>query len=282
MLADGGIVSGLVSLMLIPIVVVALYGEPWESALVVATVLIVLLAVTLTGPFVVVDTGRRLVLFASMGAVISIAIHGLRDRLFQAQRELSQQVTSDERRRIARELHDGLAHELAYIASKVHPSGRAAAGVDIDAIASAADRALDEARRAITVLSSLRPEPLYRGLAQTAEDLGSRLGVAVRVDLDEEVDLPESITENLLRIVREAITNAATHGHPSEVLVRLVRDNGVRLMIEDDGCGFDPAQLIDSSGFGLISMQERAASVGARFKLRSSPSHGTRIVVMIP
>ena len=280
--ADGGSASGLGSLLLIPILAVALYGKRWESAIVVVAVVVVLLAVTMVGPHVLRDTVRRLMLFGSMGVVISLTIHGLRDRLAVAHRRLEQQATAEERRRIARELHDGLAHELAFIASKTHSSGHDHTVVDIDALADAADRALDEARRAISVLSSPQPEPLARGLAQTAEDLGSRLGMAILLDLDRDVDLPGQVNENLIRIEREAITNAARHGHPTQVLVRLRRDAGVRLVVEDDGCGFDIATISRDSGFGLVSMEERARSVGARFNLDSSPGHGTRVEVALP
>lgn len=282
MLADDGIVSGLAVLMLIPIVVVALCGDRWESVLVVGTVPVVLAAVALNSRFSADNDARRIIIFVAIGVIISVAIHDLRGRLLRLQAELAQRVASDERRRIARELHDGLAHELAYIASKVHSSARDTAGIEIDLIASAADRALDEARRAITVLSSVNPEPLHRGLAQTAEDIGSRLGVNVTMDLDEQVDTPESVTENLLRIVREAMTNAATHGNPNEVKICLEGNPGMRLVIEDDGSGFDPTKGEGSSGFGLISMQERAAAVGARFNISSAPSRGTQIEVVIP
>ena len=76
-------------------------------------------------------------------------------------------------------------------------------------------------------------------LAQTAEDLGARLGVAVRLEVADDIDTPPDVTEHVLRIVREAITNAATHGG-LRVTVTVRRDDGVRVVIEDDGCGFDP------------------------------------------
>jgi len=197
-----------------------------------------------------------------------------------AHQELEQRATVEERRRIARELHDGLAHELAFIASKTR--GFAAAGpatLDVRELAGAADRALDEARRAITVLSESHPQSLHCAIAQTAEDLGSRLGVDVDLDLAEDVDVPGEVTENLLRIVREAMTNAANHGASEQVKVTLERGDQVRLVIEDDGCGFVPGGDEVSGGFGLLSMEERAASVGAEFRLRSWPQRGTRVEV---
>jgi signal transduction histidine kinase len=198
-----------------------------------------------------------------------------------AHEQLEQAGRAEERRRIARDLHDGLAHELAYIASMARSSWRARVDVDVQELSSAADRALDEARRAITVLSSAAPQSLVGAVAQTAEDLGARLGVAVRLEVADDIDTPPDVTEHVLRIVREAITNAATHGGPSVVTVTVRRDDGVRVVIEDDGCGFDP-ELGARSGFGLVSMRERADAIGAGFAVASAPSLGTRIELALP
>ena len=200
-----------------------------------------------------------------------------------AHQELEQQATTEERRRIARELHDGLAHELAFIASKTHgPAENPDAAPDLRQLADAADRALDEARRAITVLSAAQPQSLASAVAQTAEDLGARLDLAVRLDLADDIEIPGDVTENLLRILREAMTNAAKHGASRKVTVSLHRDDGIRLVVEDDGCGFDPDAVSPSRGFGLLSMKERAESVGGVLELRSAPSLGTRVEVAVP
>ena len=111
------------------------------------------------------------------------------------------------------------------------------------------------------------------------EDLGSRLGLAWDLELADDVEVPGEVTENLLRIVREAITNAANHGASEHVRVSLERAGQLRLVIEDDGCGFDPDGERDGSGFGLQSMQERAHSVGAVLSVDSVPEHGTRVLV---
>lgn len=198
-----------------------------------------------------------------------------------AHEKLKEQATAEERRRIARELHDGLAHELAFIASKTRGDVvPGPASPDVRALAGAADRALDEARRAITVLSVSRQQSLHDAIAQTAEDLGARLGVAVDLELAEEFDVPGDVTENLLRIVREAVTNAVTHGSPGRVRVTLESANGMRLLIEDDGCGFDPYRDMAPEAFGLQSMRERAELLGATFNLDSAPRRGTRVEVV--
>jgi signal transduction histidine kinase len=197
-----------------------------------------------------------------------------------AHRTLKEQAKTEERRRIARELHDGLAHELAFIASKTRGAVTGAAtSRDARELAGAADRALDEARRAITVLSVTEPQSLDAAISQTVEDLGSRLGVAWDLQLADDVHVPGEVTENLLRIVREAITNAANHGASEHVRVSLEQRGKLRLVIEDDGCGFDADRQLATGGFGLLSMQERAARVGAVLSVDSVPDQGTRVAV---
>ena len=193
-----------------------------------------------------------------------------------AHEELERQATSEERRRVARDLHDGLAHELAFIASKARRSG---APREMKELSGAADRALDEARRAITVLSLSAPQSLVAALTQTAEDLGARLGVPVLVDVDEDVEVDADVAEQLLRIVREGLTNAAVHADAHYVTVTLREStDGCRLVIADDGRGFDPSN-VDPTRFGLVSMRERAASLGGSFSVNAAAGRGTRLEV---
>jgi len=214
----------------------------------------------------------------ALGHLLELALSS-----WAAHQTLEQQATAEERRRIARELHDGLAHELAFIASKTRRSSVDLQEVlELREVADAADRALDEARRAITVLSAARPQSLANAVAQTAEDLGARLELAVRLDLKDDIEIPGDVTENLLRILREAMTNAAKHGRSRQVHVRLEGTDGVRLVVEDDGCGFDLHDASFSSGFGLLSMRERAESIGGHLSLDSAPARGTRVEVAVP
>jgi signal transduction histidine kinase len=193
-----------------------------------------------------------------------------------AHEELERQATSEERRRVARDLHDGLAHELAFIASKARRGGAPSA---MKELSGAADRALDEARRAITVLSLSAPQSLVAALTQTAEDLGARLGIPVLVDLDEDVEVDADVAEQLLRIVREGLTNAAVHADAHYVTVTLREStDGCRLVIADDGRGFDPGN-VDPTRFGLVSMRERAESLGGSFSVDSATGRGTRLEV---
>jgi signal transduction histidine kinase len=202
---------------------------------------------------------------------------------WEAHRKLEDRATAEERRRIARELHDGLAHELAFIASKTkQPKFDETTAVDFRELADAADRALDEARRAITVLSRSTPQSLSAAIAQTAEDLGARLDVAVQLELGDGADTPSFVTENLLRILREAMVNSVKHGRCGRITITLHGSTGALAMeVADDGCGFDVAHTSPTHGFGLVSMEERAKAMGAQLLVDSS-TVGTRVQVLLP
>jgi signal transduction histidine kinase len=187
---------------------------------------------------------------------------------------LARAAVAEERRRVARELHDGLAQELAYIRS------RAARG-DPE-LGAAAARALDESRRAITVLTRPEVDPLHAAVAQTAEELALRLGFTVRLDVSDKPRLEPAAQEEVLRILREALTNAARHGRARVVTVTLENGRARRLRIEDDGVGFDPAAPGREGGFGLVSMRERASALGGELRVRSGPGAGTTVEVYLP
>ena len=185
-------------------------------------------------------------------------------------RRLASMAVLEERRRIARELHDGVAQELAYIVAE--SSG---------ALAASAERALDESRRAIAALTRPVDEPLELALVQAAEEVAGRVGVQLRIDVCKGTRVSPDEREALIRIVREAITNAGRHGGAENVSVELTNGHGTFLRIADDGSGFDPAHT-RVGGFGLVSMRERTEALGGRFKLSSAAGDGTRIEVRLP
>ena len=196
------------------------------------------------------------------------------------QRQAAVAAVLDERRRLARDLHDGLAQELTFISMqsrRLREPGEAAV------LQEAAERALDESRAAISALSRRADEPLATAVAQVAETLTARTGARLRLDLDRSVDLQGEGRESLLRIVREAVSNGVRHGGASEVCIVLRYEKGLRVTISDNGSGFEPARpggRVDS--FGLVSMHERAQALGGRVEVRSQPERGTEVEVVLP
>jgi signal transduction histidine kinase len=198
-------------------------------------------------------------------------------RAYQRRRE--EAAIAAERRRIARELHDGLIQELAYVSSQCQRLPRGDSTVL--RISAAAARALDEARDAVTALSGRTDEPLHLAVARAAEQVTGRANARLRLDLDPDIQLPMESRHALVRIVREAVTNATRHGSANEVSVTLSGANGLRLEIVDDGAGFDAATAA-RPGFGITSMRERAASLGGDLRLLSDPGTGTQVEVLVP
>jgi signal transduction histidine kinase len=198
------------------------------------------------------------------------------------QDQLAETAASGERRRIARELHDGLAQELAFIVgqtrSLVEQSGEDG---PFSHIAAAAERALDESRTAIAALSRRVDDPLDVALAQAAEDVAARTGAQIRFDLTPGIQVAPEVREDLARIVREAVSNAARHGEASTVTVALSNTDGIRVSVTDDGKGFDP-DAPRRRGFGLTSMRERAELRGATVVVQSRPGEGTKVEVVLP
>jgi signal transduction histidine kinase len=196
------------------------------------------------------------------------------------QHVLTEVAVHRERRRIARELHDGLAQELAFIGSQAR---RLPAGQDVPAehIAAAAERALDESRHAIATLARSVDAPLDSSVAQAAEEVALRAGVRLRLELEPGLHAPDAVHDALIRIVREAVSNAIRHGTAHSVTVRLSGAHGLELTIEDDGTG-----LADGTpggrGFGLVSMRERAQALGGSAEITPRAEGGVRVVVILP
>jgi len=191
----------------------------------------------------------------------------------------------EERKRVARDLHDGVAQELAFIASQMRvflrqPAGTVAAE-PMEQVISAVDRALDESRGAIAALSRPIDEPLDRALGHAAFDVADRAGAKVSFELESNVQVPPAWRDALLRIAREAITNAVRHGGARRINVQLDAIDGVRLRVTDDGNGFDLASPRSTQSFGLTSMRERAESLGGQFCISSMPGSGTTVEVIV-
>ena len=200
-------------------------------------------------------------------------------------RKLIQRAAADERRRMARDMHDGLAQELAFIATHSQRLGRT--GDDAATVAhlkAAAERALHESRTTIAVLASSEDAPLDVLVARTAESFRAKFEVELDLDLQRDVIVDAERRSALLRILHEAMTNAIRHGHAEQVYVRLTAgEEGPLLRIVDDGCGFDvPGAFRAGKGLGLMSMGERAELLGGGLNIFSSPGTGTVVEVGLP
>jgi two-component system NarL family sensor kinase len=216
----------------------------------------------------------------------------LYDRLVNRETELERfaartiELQELDRRRIAADIHDGISQRLvsawyhlrAAQSSTADPSARA----EFKEIEGLLSDALEEARRAII---GLRPAVLDDlGLAAAITGMASSLGDDLEVDLDlADCDLPPHVEVSLFRIVQEALQNVLKHAGANRVAVTLEsRNEGVMLVIADDGVGFDPDTMRSATAFGLSGMHERATLLGATLEIRSKPGDGTTLVIRVP
>jgi signal transduction histidine kinase len=184
-------------------------------------------------------------------------------------------------------MHDGLAQELAFIAVRVRQlRGDGGPSPELDQLTSAAERALEDSRAAISALTRPPDEPLDVAIARNASEVATRLGAHAELDAQAGVEVPPATREALVRISREAVANAVRHGSAEEVRLTLSLADAIRLTVTDDGCGFDPAARARArtpgAGLGLVSMRERAEALGGTLAVVSAPGAGTTIDVVVP
>ena len=197
-------------------------------------------------------------------------------------------ATLEERSRLAREVHDGLAQDLWYAKLK---QGRLAQLANLPAegrqlageVASAVDSALAEARQAVMALGTrIETGALAEVLKRYVEEFGDRFGVGVEFSADGELEsLSPRAPAELLRIVQEAMNNVRRHADATVIRVHASSTAGrVTIEVRDNGVGFDPAAAV--GGYGLRSMRDRAASVGGTLAIESRPRSGARVIVEVP
>ena len=203
-------------------------------------------------------------------------------------------AVAEERVRIARELHDGMAQVLAYVNTKAQAvkaymgKGKAKeAEEQLDQLASAARDVYADAREGITALrTQMGPDrPLSAALQDFMNRWETQSGIPAELKLDGDLDLSPSVELQLLRVIQEALANARKHSGATKAVVSLRQTEGmIEASIEDDGSGFDPSIRSRAAfpRFGLAIMRERAESIGGSLDIDSAPGGGTRVKIQVP
>jgi signal transduction histidine kinase len=202
----------------------------------------------------------------------------------------------EERKRLARELHDDTVQDLIALSHRIEMARRtlqhdpAAASQRLDELKALVDESLAELRRFTRALRPIYLEdlgllPAIEMLVRDVEATGG-LSASFRAT-GQPRRLTEEIELTLFRIAQEALTNVVQHAQASTVdLVLDFTPDEVLLTVEDNGVGFSvpdrPEGLARAGHFGLVGMRERAALVGARLTLASQPGAGTRVAVHVP
>lgn len=221
---------------------------------------------------------------AEIGAYVAVAADAIRtsDDLGRARTAL-ENAHADERRRVRRDLHDGVGPTLASVRLKLAARRRSHPADDDDGIIEQVSDAIREIRRIVeglqpSVLEDLGLVPaLHILLADTRQTSG--LDVALRVPT-ELPDLEPQTAATAYRVVAEGLANVIRHSRATAATVQLEPDNThVSIEVSDNGCGFDPAC---ATGMGLRSIAARADAAGGDVTIRSVPGAGTTITVRLP
>jgi len=197
-----------------------------------------------------------------------------------------------ERLKIARDLHDTLAHSMMAILSEIrllrrlHSRDPAALAGELERAEQVAHQGLSEARSAITQMrvNAVRETGLGPALASAFGKFIDRTGLSGDFSADDEAArFGDERGETLLRMALEALRNIEKHAMATRVIVRLQIVNGthLELQIEDNGVGFDPQVLLPDH-FGIIGLREQAELIGAELHIESRHNEGTKILVSLP
>lgn len=243
----------------------------------------------------------RTISFIAVGVFISLLVSRLRgqsESLREANANLTHYAStleslavSRERNRLARELHDTLAHSLTAISVSLE-TAKAYFDIDPNKTRELLDKSLDatrtgvdETRRALKSLRSNALEDMGLGLAiqRAAESAAARSRLTLEVDLQDPMpSLSPDVEQTIYRVAQESIENIVKHSQAKSFSVRLENDGHLTtLTIEDDGLGFDPRGEKSTGHFGLVGMRERAELAGGKLKVKSEKEKGTKVVLTI-
>jgi len=250
-----------------------------------------------TMEFVWGDVGARAVIYPIIGFFVVRLVSGQKkDRHALAAKnvQLTQYATtverlaiSHERNRLARELHDTLAHTLSAVAVQVEALNKQlghdpdSAKHTIQQLRDLTRSGLQESRRALQALraSPLEDLGLTLALRQLVDATAERSGLAISLDIADDLDdLRPEVEQSIYRITEEALNNTVRHANAQTATISLHRERGdLRLTITDDGFGFNPETVTQNGHYGLVGMRERALLCNGQLDIHSTPATGTTV-----
>ena len=231
---------------------------------------------------------------------LELAFNTMVDQLRKYRSDIQSYIISilnsqeDERKRIARELHDETAQALIVLGRRIEMAEELSDNAELTAQLESLRDLVDDTLQGVRLFTrDLRPPLLEElGLPRTLELLGDRIAqeqpltVNVTIKGEPRPLLPE-VELGLYRLAQESLSNVRRHAHATRVEIGLTyEENRVRLEITDDGVGFEapknPAELIKSGRLGLMGIYERARLFGGQATITSKPGQGTQVVVEVP
>lgn len=216
-----------------------------------------------------------------------IALREANANLLGLRAQDSARAATEERARLAREIHDGLVQEL-WLARLTNGQLNhikhipAQARQVIARVDDILEGALAEARQAVATLQPAQSSTLGEELRRLADDYAENFGLEIEFSLDNDPGrLSGGVQSEVVRICREALNNVRKHADATVVRIRLLSDDAeIRLMVRDNGKGFDVTQ--ETIGFGLQGMRQRAQSIGGWLSVESQPLDGTVVIFGMP
>jgi PAS domain S-box-containing protein len=245
------------------------------------------LAFTASGNSLSVELTQTRIGEAEEGSPVSLII--MRDVTTRREREA---IREEERSRIARDLHDGVAQTLYFLALKADMAGQQlepgldSVAAELQEIGRTARQVIRDVRRTIFALRPLewRDGSFTMALCDFVQGFAEQLGWQVAVDIDDHMALPARLEPSVFRLVQESLNNVAKHAEATHVWVTLRPGEGEQqllLKVRDDGHGFDSSEN-GRGGLGLEQMEARAKSHGGRLQLESRPGKGTVLTAHLP
>jgi PAS domain S-box-containing protein len=245
-------------------------------------------AISGTGRTLAVELTQTRLTEVDEGSPASLII--MRDVTARHEREA---VRGEERARIARDLHDGVAQTLYFMALKADMARQQLVqqphqiGAELKEIGQTARQVIREVRRTIFALRPLEwsANGFLPALRQFVIGFAEQVGWQAAVDIDESgLVVPARLEPTIFRLVQESLNNVAKHAHASEIKVRIYQDESndqLRVEIRDNGRGFEP-EMADRQGLGLGQMKTRVKTGGGEFRVDSEPDKGTVISAQFP
>ncbi|WP_179395223.1 sensor histidine kinase [Lacticaseibacillus absianus] len=243
---------------------------------------------------------------AALGQDVAEQLEALRQKMIRLQHEIErysstpilvggeskEEILTQERHRLARELHDSVSQQLfaammmlSALRSVVNATTPDAPELkQIKTIESVINEAQAEMRALLLHLrpTTLEGKSLREGIIALLQELQTKIKIHIEWELAD-VHLPAAVEDNLFRIVQELLSNTLRHAKAQSLEVYLRRvDTNVILRVVDDGVGFDPKTENTTGSYGLSNITERAASVGGTAKVISFPKKGTSVEIRVP
>jgi two-component system, NarL family, nitrate/nitrite sensor histidine kinase NarX len=231
-------------------------------------------------------SGDEIELLDALANHLASALEGVRAAAFEREAAVGQ-----ERAMLARELHDSIAQSLSFLKIQtqlLRTSIRRGQDANVQKVLDELDAGLLESVNDVRELlvhfrTRTNSDDVEPALQVTLQKFRHQTGLPARMEVQGQgLPLPSDVQVHVLHVVQEALSNVRKHADASDVILRVIKGRNWRIVVQDDGRGFDPGRDRGESHVGLKIMQERAARVGGFVEVDSAPGRGTTVTLTLP